>query len=437
MEPRARIAPVWMGLLVALVLGLACLPSAGQDKGFERKRGQRMLDKVCREVEKKFYDPDLRGLDWKALCTQAHERIENANSVGEILTNIFAVVNQLQDSHTHFFPPQRAAAVLFGFEAKAFGDEIRIYEVKEKGAAAKAGLQVGDRLLRINGFNVERSSFDLLMIYMRALRPVADMEIVFSRRDEPPRTVRVEGKVKQGKILWDISGLTFDIWELLRELDIEEETFDTKNYEDGIGYLRLPHFTGRTFYKMFLKGKVDDIKKSRAVIIDLRGNPGGAVDSLTYLCSFFESEPTVIANMVGRKKSEPIKVKPRRPNLSGPLFILVDSQSASAAEIFARHFQRTGRAVVIGDTTSGRVNISRSYEYKVGMDVAIYYGLQVAMARAVLPDGEELEKRGVTPDKVCIPTEEDLREEHDPCKDMALVLARKALGTTEQEQKED
>ena len=54
-----------------------------------------------------------------------------------------------------------------------------------------------------------------------------------------------------------------------------------------------------------------------------------------------------------------------------------------------------------------------------------------------LPDGEELEKRGVTPDKVCIPTEEDLREEHDPCKDMALVLARKALGTTEQEQKED
>lgn len=442
---KSRIASVGLGLLVAIVLvlvlvlglGLASIPSAAQDIGFERSRGKRMLNKVCKEVEKKFYDPELHGLDWTALCDQARRNIAEANSVAEIITIIFSVVDQLQDSHTKFIPPGRAASVLFGFEAKAFGDEVRVFWVKKNSAADRAGLQVGDRLLEVNGFVAERQTFDLMWLYMRGLRPVLDMQIVLSRGDESPRTIYVEGELKQKRILWEQTQSDFDVWAFLREADWEEEDFKTKNYEDGIGYLRLPYFTGRKLYKIFLKRKVDDIQKSRAVIIDLRDNGGGAERALAYLCSFFESEPTEIASRVGRKKTVPVKITPRRPSFPGPLFILVDSRSASAAEMFARHFQRTGQATVIGDVTSGRVNASLTYIYTIGTDTLIAYGLQVAEWRVVFPDGEELEKRGVTPDHICIPTGKDLREERDPCLDLALDLARKSFGTPTPEKSED
>ncbi len=111
----------------------------------------------------------------------------------------------------------------------------------------------------------------------------------------------------------------------------------------------------------------------------------------------------------------------------------MDAESASAAEVFARHFQRTGRAVLIGDQTSGRVTVSETYGHSVGIDIVVVYGTQVAVARLVFPDGEELEGRGVTPDISCLPSVEDLRQERDPCLNRAYQLARESLKQTDDE----
>lgn len=186
-----------------------------------------------------------------------------------------------------------------------------------------------------------------------------------------------------------------------------------------------PYFFGDADFFSGLLGK---IKESRATIVDLRGNPGGAVDALAHFAGFFEEEPVEMAEMVGRKKSEMIKAKPHKPYLGGPLFILVDSQSSSAAEIFARHFQRTGRAVVVGDRTSGRVTAARYFPMQYGSQSVVLYGVQVAVSRVVFPDGQELEKRGVTPDQPCIPTAEDLTAERDTCLGLALRLAEEKIG---------
>ncbi len=118
------------------------------------------------------------------------------------------------------------------------------------------------------------------------------------------------------------------------------------------------------------------------------------------------------------------------------MFILIDSRSMSASEMFARHFQRTGRAKVIGDYSLGRVNAAHIIPLESGTYNLVLYGVEVSVARVVLPGGEELENRGVTPDQVCIPTGEDLREKRDPCRDLAVSLARKALGLPEQPAKE-
>jgi C-terminal processing protease CtpA/Prc len=413
-------------LMLALLL-VASYRMSGQSLDLDRGRAQDMLKVVAADIEKNFYDPTLKGLDWKGLVAQARERIKRANSPGETFTAIFALVDRLQDSHTLFIPPQRSSRILFGFDAKPFGDEIRIYKLKDDGAAKKAGLRLGDRIVAVNGFAAERRSFDRMMVYFRALRPVRVLELVYTRGSEPVRTLQLEGQFKEGEILKDLT--TSMGWnEFVREVvarQSEEEKVRSEKYEDGISYLRVPSFV---VDQSSLDHQVGKHADSRALILDLRNNPGGSRDLLTSFAGFFEAQPTVMVETREREKTEPLKVKPRHPTLKMPLFVLVDSGTASAGEMFARHFQRTGRAVVVGDTTSGRVNVAKIFPHHHGVDVVVPYAVEVAVGRVVFAGGEELEGRGVVPDQRCVPSEDDLREERDPCLDLAKSLARKALG---------
>ena len=68
-----------------------------------------------------------------------------------------------------------------------------------------------------------------------------------------------------------------------------------------------------------------------------------------------------MANQVGRDKTESLRVKPQRPEISVPVFVMIDTESASASEMFARDLQTRKRATVIGDTSGGRVNMARIF----------------------------------------------------------------------------
>jgi C-terminal processing protease CtpA/Prc len=117
------------------------------------------------------------------------------------------------------------------------------------------------------------------------------------------------------------------------------------------------------------------------------------------------------------------KVKPRKKNnFSGRLIVLVDSRSTSAAEVFARVVQLERRGLVLGDRTLGRVMQSLLYSFEIGsFDKAILYGLSVTIADVIMTDGKSLERAGVTPDELMLPTGADMRNRRDP------VLARAAL----------
>jgi len=162
------------------------------------------------------------------------------------------------------------------------------------------------------------------------------------------------------------------------------------------------------------------------VIIDLRGNGGGAIETLTSLAGSFTDQSYEMAKRVGRDKTEAVKVKAETPRITAPVFVMVDSESASASEMFARDLQARKRAVVIGDNSSGRVNLAQVFPEKVGAYDMVAFGTEIAVAKVVMEDGEELENRGVKPNEFCIPTAQDLHQEKDPCLDRVLELARKA-----------
>lgn len=414
-----------------LILFVLAFPAAGaaqrKASNAERDRMHAILDEVAKTVEKNFHDPQLRGLDWKGLVAKTRQGIDAAETNGQMLTAIFSLLYNLQDSHTVFIPPGLVSRPIFGFEAKPFGNAVRVYELKTDSPAAVAGLQLGDRIVGVNGFDADRASFDMMLLYFRALQPVGQLQLNVVRGKQAPQLITIDAKIKKRQVVTDFfAGGGAAIWEMIREAEGEEEKSEYANLPDSIGYVRLPAFYGK--YDGSMRALVKKVEGARAVIVDLRGNPGGSIDALELFVGFFANQPQGIAEMVGREKAKKIEAKPQKPLLEGPMVVLVDSESSSAAEIFARHFQRTGRAKVVGDQTLGRVTAARYFDRQQGLDRAVLYGVMVATHRVVFEGGEELEKKGVTPDVRCLPSEDDLRQKRDPCLQQAVAIATQAVA---------
>jgi hypothetical protein len=163
-------------------------------------------------------------------------------------------------------------------------------------------------------------------------------------------------------------------------------------------------------------------RKYQALILDLRGNPGGLVKTLERMVGGVMDHDVTIAKRVGRKPDlKPQLAKTRGANaFTGKLVVLVDSKSASAAELFARMVQLEHRGTVLGDRSSGSVMESRRYSFSQGADTKIFYGASITDADLIMSDGKSLEHNGVVPDELILPLPGDLAEGTDP------VLARAA-----------
>ena len=415
-------------LLAFSIFLLSCNVFADQ-LGDEKGRAKQILKVVVGEIEKNYYDPTFKGENLKDLQAKAMQLIDGARSVGQVYTAIFGVVDRLNDSHTMFLPPGRTRFPQFGFEAKAYGDQVFVTKLKKKGGAREAGLQVGDRILQVNGFEAERGSFDKMMLFFHVLQPVSELELLVMRGKEAPRKIVVKAYVKPEMRVFDAEN-DLNIWDLITDAESDEQEAEKSSFiradeNSGIGYFALRSFEVQPETAPSWATLMGDAK---GVIIDLRGNFGGRIDTLIALANKFSTQPGVMGDLIGRKKTEQIKLKPSRGAYSVPMVILVDSQSASAAEMFARHFQRMKRAVVIGDKTAGAVVAARFWPEQLGTDRIVPFGVQISTAKVVFSDNESLEGKGVVPDQLCIPTGEDLSAHRDPCYSLALRTLSKQLG---------
>ncbi|MBZ5719873.1 MAG: PDZ domain-containing protein [Acidobacteriia bacterium] len=403
-------------LLIAILL-VSCTTSRAENIKAERRRAEQILNLVSKDVQNNFYDDALKGLDWPALTEQARQRIRGAEELGEMYGAISALLYQLHDSHTVFIPPKRKIKAVYGFKAKPFANNIFVYEVDKDGPAAKAGLQLGDQIVGVNNLNAVRETFFDMMRYLTVLDPRVELDVDVAQNG-PTRVVKVPATVTPQPPQY-----FFSFIETGRDSDAQERLYDFKSYDNGIQYLRVRAFL---MPPTEMVGMIKPLRDAKAVILDLRGNGGGSLSTMIDFMGQFVREPFEMATSVSRKKSEPIRVKPLSPHITSPLYILLDSASASASEMVARSMQIHKRAVLIGDRSSGRVNSAQFFWQPIGSWEAVEFGTEIAVSKVVMEGGEELENQGVTPDVFCVPTPEDLRTERDPCLDRALAMARSA-----------
>jgi C-terminal processing protease CtpA/Prc len=421
-----KTSPTRLTLIIVLGAALYLIsPPAPQpvlaqpDLNFQRERARSMLRIIKDDLKKNYYDTNFHGMDVEARFNAADAKMKEAESVGQIFGIIAQAMIDLNDSHTFFLPPGRANRTEYGLQIQAFGDKIFVTAVKPGSDAEKKGLKVGDQVLSFSGFEPSREQLWKLTYMFYALRPQPGIRLVVQSPEGQQRQLDVMANIRQGKL---VKSLETDMWDMIRDAESEDRLNRQRYVEAGDKLLiwKMPSFSIEEGEVDVMMGKA---RNREGLILDLRGNPGGYVKTLEWFAGYFFDKEIKIADLKGRKPMKPQMSKPHGGrNFKGKLVVLVDSKSASAAEIFARIVQLEKRGVVIGDRTSGAVMQSQTFDHQHGVDTVILYGVSVTNADVIMTDGKSLEGVGVAPDELALPTAADLAAKRDPVLSRAAAI---------------
>ncbi|HKQ97689.1 MAG TPA: S41 family peptidase, partial [Candidatus Polarisedimenticolia bacterium] len=421
-----------LGAGLAVAAGLApgaraavAAPAAPKEMPeFERARARIMLKVVRDDLEKFYYDPGFHGVSLDEAFGAASDKIDKAGSVSQLFAAIARPYLQLKDSHTVFIPPGRSVKVHFGWQMQVFGDKCYVTAVQPGSDAAAKGLKPGDQILSIDGNKPTREGLHGINYVYRAIAPRPSFSLGVLSPGGAPRTVEINARIEQLKKVLDLTRAS-DVEDFIH--DLEEEAHRGRHifvdYGPQLVVWRMPEFN---LSPAEVANEMRRIRDHQAAVLDLRGNPGGAVETLERMIGAFMDEGVSIGDVKSRADIKPVVSKKAGEVYTGKIVVLVDSESASCAELMARTIQMGGRGHVVGDRTAGAVMMSMSHSHMVGDSSGAPFVNSITVADIIMKDGKSLEKNGVTPDTILLPTAEDLAAGRDP----VLSHAASLLGVT-------
>lgn len=407
----------------------AAQPQIGAISKADRERALAILDGVSKGIQELYYDPKMHGLDWKADLANARAKIGQSNSLNEALVQIAIAVSALNDSHTVLRPPARPYHLDFGVQYQLVWNRCFVMRVRPGSDAEAQGLKRGAEILTINGVAPSRQNFFNIEYLTYALDPKPEMHLQVRYLSGETQDLKIKAKMTTsgdvtsrpgGGVLYDVERSSEDQFQRMRPRIAHFG--DVSLIRLPWFYYPAPHFYSTPDARDQFFDIPDKIRKDSAVIIDLRSNHGGTVDTLKDFVGMFFDHDVKLYDQVQRKKTSPVVAKGQRHRyFPGKIIVLVDSESASAAEIFARVIQLEKRGTVIGDHTSGSVMEATGYLFdSSGVD----YSVEVSIANPVMTDGKSLEHVGLNPDEIVLPKLADLQSGTDP----VLAHAAQELG---------
>lgn len=416
---------IFAAILLVFIEGLLLTSYSQQPpSSLDRERGRMMLSAVKEDLKKNYYDPSFHGMDLDVRFKAADEKIKQAQSLGQIFGIIGQVLTELEDSHTFFVPPGRSSKTEYGWQMQMIGDKCYVTAVKPGSDAAAKGLTEGDEVELIDGRRPAHTNLWKLKYLYHALRPQPGMHVVIVKPDGKRQELDVLAKVQTGKRLMDLTGN--DVFTLIRESENATRLHRNRYVELGedLFIWKMPQFD---LLSTAVDDFVDKFRKKKALIIDLRGNGGGYEETLLRLIGSLFDHDVTIGDLKRRKETKPLVAKTRGEHpFAGKLIVLIDSESGSAAELFARVVQLEKRGTVIGDVSAGAVMRAKEYPHEMGVDIVVFYGVSITDADIIMTDSKSLEHTGVAPDEIKLPTAADLAAKRDP----VLAYAASLLGIT-------
>jgi carboxyl-terminal processing protease len=386
-----------------------------------------MLRDVADDVRQNYYDRNFHGVDWDAKVREAKEKIDKADSLNRALTAIGAALDSLNDSHTIFLPPPRPYVNDYAFEMQMIGSRCYVTRVRPGSDAETKGVKPGDEIETLNGYTPTRETSERMYYLFWVLRPQPKLYLKLRTAGGDDRQVEVLPKFTQHSKVKDLYEMNY--FDLSRDYAGQEHRLGVRyaNRDYDLLIVRLP-----IFYPFQADAADSILSKTqgfKAVIFDLRGDPGGVVEMEQSLLGGIFGHKMKIGDRVERNKTKLLETEHHHNAFAGKVVVLVDSESASASEIFARVVQLEKRGIVMGDQTSGMVMEARQFFHRTEGDKSenyIVYGSEVTIADIVMTDGQSLEHKGVVPDVVVLPTASDLASGRDP----VLAKAAELVGVT-------
>ena len=268
-----------------------------------------------------------------------------------------------------------------GIEVGMEAGVVKVISPIDNTPASKAGLKAGDYIVKINDTQVQGKSLTQAVELMRG--PVgSSIEITVRRRGEK-------------------KALIFNI---TREI-IEVQSVKFELLENNIGYIRLTSFNENSSSQVKEKiEKLNNNKKLKGYILDLRNNPGGLLSQAIKISDFFLDNGEIVSTK-SRQPSENRKWFAKKGDLTNgkTVLVLINYGSASAAEIVAGALKDHKRAILVGENSYGKGSVQSIIPLKnrgaIRLTIAKYY----------LPSGKSISEVGVTPDIEVVEGSDDFK----------------------------
>lgn len=272
----------------------------------------------------------------------------------------------------------------------------------------------GDQLLTINGDPVNRHSLSRLHYLYNTLLP------------QPSLTLGVQtpaGVRKDVEITSEINYFDKTVGAAQMRAQVDQEIKGLTPRFKEYGDVLIVELRSFNMTQIDLDKVISSIHKHKSLILDLRGNSGGALQVEQELLRNLFDHQVHVADFVARDGRKPQNVKGDGGHaFSGKIVVIVDGGSTSVSEIVARVLQLEKRATVIGDLSGGKVMVAQPYIGSTGLGMGFPFAISITEADVVMSDGKSLEAVGVTPDEVSVPTAADIVAGRDPVLSRAAAL---------------
>lgn len=350
-----------------------------------------LYDNVWRLINTKYVDVSDNSQIWTRWRNKYQNKLETPE---DAYVAIETMLTSLNDPYTRFLDPKEFAEETSSIKGSLKGIGVQIglkdgnlvvIEPVVGSPADKAGLQADDRILEINGVSTKGISIEKAADQIRG-EIGTNVKLLVKRKD---------------------SELTFNV----TRAEIEVKAVTTKppidvKVPDDIQYIRLSSFISKN-----ASSEIRDIlvksRDKKGYILDLRSNPGGLLSNAVIMSRMFLRPNEVIVSTVDRYGYKETVKSSGGKITNKPLVVLINKGSASASEIFSGAMKDNHRATIVGEQSFGKGLVQ---EINKLPDDA---GVNITIQRYLTPSGNDIHKKGITPDVVVKLTDENIKNKDD------------------------